>query len=332
LGLITKSLWRYLTRSVDGVPGPNDRMLYAPQPGVDFQSQCKSTLVSNLALAGPPGPAGPAGAAGAAGATGATGAAGPAGAVGATGATGAAGATGATGAAGAAGAANIFTSSVAARPAPSADGNLFLPSNGFDIERDTGAAWVPWGPLYPLTAPVDGDFAWINQGGASVDTTKGGIYLEVPAGAGENNRIRKKAAPATPYTITAGFIPNMAILNSATIGIGFRQSSDGKLVILGLQSSGNVLPFLVEKYNSPTSVNSVYINNAVIPGGNMMWLQISDDGANRICRFSMDGQHFLQIHSVGRTDFLTADEVFFFVNAINATYATGMTLISWKQT
>src|SRR6266446_5233542 len=61
--------------------------------------------------------------------------------------------------------------------------------------------------LYPaFTAPVDGDYAWINQGGASVTVNaNGSICLYAPA-TGDSLRVRKKAAPATPYTMTAGFM------------------------------------------------------------------------------------------------------------------------------
>lgn len=79
-------------------------------------------------------------------------------------------------------------------------GSLYLPNNGISILRDTGAAFAEWGPAFPLTKPVDGDFAWINQGGATVSTTTGGILLQGAADAGTQLRIRKKAKPATPYT------------------------------------------------------------------------------------------------------------------------------------
>jgi hypothetical protein len=46
---------------------------------------------------------------------------------------------------------------------------------------------------------------------------------------------------------------------------------------------------------------------------------------------STDGQNFKVIHTVGRTDFLTADQVGFFVNDQSNTIAAGMTLLSWKQ-
>jgi hypothetical protein len=44
---------------------------------------------------------------------------------------------------------------------------------------------------------------------------------------------------------------------------------------------------------------------------------------------SADGQHFMAIHTVGRTDFLTADEVGIVVNSQNATFAAAGTLLSW---
>ena len=69
------------------------------------------------------------------------------------------------------------TATYAAEPAAAADGKLFLPSDGAWIERDTGAAWAPWGPLYPMTKPVNGDFVWINQGASTVNQTYGGIQF-----------------------------------------------------------------------------------------------------------------------------------------------------------
>ena len=65
----------------------------------------------------------------------------------------------------------ISSLSYADRPAASGAGNLFLPSNGFEVDRDNGSAWSPWGPLFPFTAPVDGDFSWVNQTSASVTAT-----------------------------------------------------------------------------------------------------------------------------------------------------------------
>jgi hypothetical protein len=58
---------------------------------------------------------------------------------------------------------------VASRPAAGLEGRLFFPTAGRTIDRDNGTLWTPYGPTYTLKEPIDGDFAWINQGGASVD-------------------------------------------------------------------------------------------------------------------------------------------------------------------
>jgi hypothetical protein len=225
----------------------------------------------------------------------------------------------------------VLTDAYASRPAAGTEGRLFLPSNGFYLDRDTGAAWVPWGPLFQMTAPVDGDFAWINQGGASVVTTFGGIHLTTPLSATVNYRIRKKAAPSTPYTITAWLLHNMTNVSNQSCGVCFRQSSDGKLVIFALDASATGFSLGVFKFTNPTTFSATYVSRAALALGPQICLRIADNGTNRICSVSTDGQNFKDIHSVGRTDFLTADEVGVFVNDQSNTIASAMTLLSWKQ-
>jgi hypothetical protein len=61
------------------------------------------------------------------------------------------------------------------------------------------------------------------------------------------------------------------------------------------------------------------------------FIRIADNGTNRLCSYSVDGQNWFQFHSVGRTDFLTATEVGFFANDASNTYECGITLLSWKE-
>jgi hypothetical protein len=191
--------------------------------------------------------------------------------------------------------------------------------------------FTPWGPLFPLTLPVLGDFAWINQETATVEQTYGGIHLYAPAQAGDDLRLLKKAAPATPYTITACFLPFLPMYNYAQCGLCWRQSSDGKLVTFGfLYGAGWELG--VSKFSSPTVWVASYGTVLAPDIGHYFWLQISDDATNRICRYSLDGQHFYQRHTVARADYLTADEVGFVVNSMQATYEMAATLVSWKET
>lgn len=220
----------------------------------------------------------------------------------------------------------------AARPAPSNDGDLYFPTDGLYIYRDTGAAWQPWGPIFPCIAPINGDFAWVNQGGASVDTTYGGVFLLAPAGAGDNCRIRKKAAPSTPYTITALFLPRMFGIAYCAFGLVFRNASSGSCHTFSLTYIGNFLFASTYWTNATTWAGDYWTGGGFYEMlEHPVWLRIADNGTNRICSWSTDGRHWLVLHTIGRTDWLTADEVGFYVNANNATWNQATLLLSWEE-
>ncbi len=244
------------------------------------------------------------------------------------------GAQGATGSGGSQGAgAQTESDLFANRPAAGTQGRLFLPTDGFFISRDTGAAWEDWGPTFPFTAPISGDFAWVNQGSATVTTTNGGIYLFTPAdaGTGNNFRIRKKAKSA-PYTVTVEVEHNMYAVNTAAFGLTFRQSSDGKLHMLLFQVSGNVVNMYSAKYTNETTFSALYAGSPVVMFGFPRFLRIADDNTNRIVSWSNNGQFFHTFHTIGRTDFLTADEYGFFIQSSNTTYPAAALFLSLKET
>jgi len=228
----------------------------------------------------------------------------------------------------------VGTTAFGSEPGSPSSGDAVFYTNSFYASRYSGSAWVPWGPLFPMTPPVNGDFAWVNQGSATVDTTNGGIYLEAPTQSGASLRIRKKAAPSTPYTITAAFLPTAQFRqvfgNNSTFGLMFRQSSDGKLqgFVLGVDNGMSVGIF---QYNTATSFNAAVVGDHFLYPTTPIFLRLADDGSNRVYSVSGDGQHFTAIYSVGRTNFLTADEVGFFVTSMDTTRTAGVTLLSWKQ-
>jgi hypothetical protein len=158
--------------------------------------------------------------------------------------------------------------------------------------------------------------------------------FELSAEASGGFHIRKKAAPATPYTITAGFIPDPLISNFHTVGLCFRDAG-GKLGTFSLQGYDGAIPGLnigAHKYNSPTSYSGTYLSRGYSPGA-LLWLRIADNGTNRICSVSGDGVHWRVFHTIGRTDFLTATEVGFFLDVTDSgvLHGTGITLVSWLQ-
>jgi hypothetical protein len=223
------------------------------------------------------------------------------------------------------------TAAHASRPAAGNAGNLFLPNDSFYLERDSGSAWAPWGPIFPMTPPVDGDFAWVNQGAASVSTTKGGIFVQGTADGSASLRCRVKTAPATPYTITACFLPLVPAIDFAAVGLLFRQSSDGKIATFQLTHNVN-WALDANKFTNETTFSAQYVSRSQKTMHSPLFIRISDNGTNRICSYSTDGQNFVAVHTVGRTDFLTANQVGFFLNSQQTTQAPAATLLSWKET
>ena len=223
---------------------------------------------------------------------------------------------------------SILSDTQANEPAAGTEEDLFMPTDGIYIKRDTGSIWQPWGLLMPMVEPILGDFMWVNQGTATVDDTHGGMFMTALAAAGDSHKILKMDAPATPYSLIVGLIPQMFDYNYQQCGIGFRQSSDGKMV--SITTSAPAPELVVNKWNSPTSYNATYVGyNVNIQYAPMVWLKIEDDGVDRISYWSLNGVYWTEIHSVGRTDFITADEIYVYVSSSNATYPASVLVLSW---
>lgn len=195
------------------------------------------------------------------------------------------------------------------------------------------------GPSAILTPPVDANFAWVNQGAATVTLGKFGIALMAPfSGAGTRSlRIRDKAAPATPYTITVGLMCTAIHLTGASneveFGIGFRNAGAGTLAGAFFDSF-QVTPrsLNIRKFTNPTTFSADYLNfDSNGHDNHIIWLRIADDGVNRITSISADGYNFIVLHSVTRTDFLTADHVFFGLSAATSALNQILTIVSWKE-
>jgi hypothetical protein len=193
-----------------------------------------------------------------------------------------------------------------------------------------GSAWEYYHGHFKCTRPDDSAFAWINQGSATVSSATGAVRLTAPASASQSHRIRKKAAPSTPYTITAAFLCDVVGADFNFIQLGWRQSSDGKLVHLRFgYNSGFKLD--VVKGTSTTADSAVYTTQNMIHVPRPLWLRINDDGANRVTSWSFDGTHYTTLHTVGRTDFATGDEVFWSVDTRISSRDIGASLIHWAQ-
>lgn len=193
-----------------------------------------------------------------------------------------------------------------------------------------------FGPITTLTTPVLGDFSWTNQGGATITQIEQGVYLEAPAAAGENLRLRTKTAPSAPYTITMGYIPNLLLQNYHTGGVVLRESGTGKIMIAGLGWNGALQPRVYAftnattygSFNTPTPASTWFSQGAV------HWIRVNRTGSTLTWYWTQDGIHWRTLLSEAMTTHFTTapDEVGYAVNVGgDTTYEGGITVVSWLQ-
>lgn len=196
----------------------------------------------------------------------------------------------------------------------------------------SGSVSNAWFPAF--TTPVDGDFSWINQGGASVTVNaNGGIHLIAPASASDSVRIRDKAAPATPYTITACFLMNLVELVFQTAGLCWREAGTGEVITVGVVKQDSIGDMTIGclDFASPTSFTAINADVDCSDAPKPIWLRITDNGTDRIASWSADGYNFTTLFTEGRTVFLTADRVGFYANTSTSSWPASTTLLSWAQ-
>lgn len=192
--------------------------------------------------------------------------------------------------------------------------------------------------VYPLTfyPPDFADFTALNiSAGSKLIDNSQTIYVEAePTDASSDNvRGAYKTAPSVPYTISACIESLCFSKNYHGFGLFFRESSSGKLYVFGSQFSVYA-QLLYSKFTSPTIHSAVHASISHPFQQPVRWMRIEDDNTDRICSVSTDGINWIAIFSVERTDFLTADQVGFWVEAINedaVLMPAAITVLSWLE-
>ena len=231
------------------------------------------------------------------------------------------------------------------KPAAGTPGRIFLPTDGIFIERDNGATWDKFGPIWPMTPPASTDFpTWVNQGTASCIDNKGAIFFSVPQSGSSTPALvlRMKTYPTPPFTVETAFIGNIHPMGASQIAIGLaiRDSVGGKIQTYG--PGGEMYQMELIGYN----YNSVSSGAGAITGWPsaqhytdqpITWLKYYDSGAARVISLSVDGYNWSQIVSLAVADTLTPNQIGIVLNAATGyssswgTADTGMTLLHWKQ-
>lgn len=239
------------------------------------------------------------------------------------------------------------TGTYAARPAAGTAGNLYLPSDGLSMTRDSGSAWVPWGPLFPLTAPPTGSWSWVNQGSSTITETKDALILLGAASGNTANLVARVLGsyPTTPFTITAYVVAAPIFKNNHGWGLILRQSGAGtgqnRVRTFGLAqfAASATIPGQALQVWGAASVTTGYSDfpfaQPVLEAAR--WFRLSDNGTNLTYSTSGDGQNWMQLFTESRTAYLLQgpDQIGFFAatqNTATPNLDVPVTVLSWLQT
>jgi hypothetical protein len=187
-------------------------------------------------------------------------------------------------------------------------------------------------PPFTPTNPTLTSFSWVNQGSASVAAASASVTLIAPGVAGANLRIRDKAVPTAPYTVTAVILPLMFRKQWYSAGLCLRDSASGKVEVYDQQCDTGERRLRVSQYTNPTTIlGNVFANSVATM---LQFWRINDDNTNRIISISGDGINWQTIYSVSRTDWLTPNRIGWFVNpevAAGTLYEIHAQLLSWAE-
>ena len=190
-----------------------------------------------------------------------------------------------------------------------------------------------YGPIWPMTAPVLGNYTWVNQNTATATSLAGGaIEFTSQNAASTNLNGLFKTAPATPYTVKVALQLNLQTpFNAPRCGLGFRESGTGKITGIGSRTPSEISYVSwasATSYSSDINNTNIYYMNGVI-----IWLTIRNDGTNLYYSYGPTPNATRQLYTQAKNAFFTTapDQVGFFCDSNNSGFAQFLTLYSWLE-
>jgi len=229
---------------------------------------------------------------------------------------------------------NVVVDTYANQPTAGRAGTLFVPNNSLYFQHDNGASWDTFAPLWGgITVPTSGNFAWQNQGSATVSTTNGYTYFVSPGTGAYNVVGRNINAPSTPYH--AIFAWTWQAMSQTIFDSDYRTGpywTDGtKLITVNSYlGSGGGSVIRISKFATVTDASPVdYFSLTAFNSLSVTWYRIGDDGSGsssaRTVDFSVDGVNWQNAWSSSRTDFLTPTKIGFQITTDASSSTTTIT-------
>jgi hypothetical protein len=160
-----------------------------------------------------------------------------------------------------------------------------------------------------LTSP---DFTTVNLSDSTVTDADGAILLRMAAsGLSGKSTILTRSAPATPNSLIVGLQPTILVSSTGVLPValmGFRESSTGKFMTIGLQNQGSVVGVVCQRFDSTSSLNSTpFAKQCLASVGPVVWFKATDDGTTNLKFFvGNNGTDWIQVYSESRTAFMAS--------------------------
>lgn len=186
------------------------------------------------------------------------------------------------------------------------------------VLEDNGSAWVPvhiGSEGGVPTTPPSSSWTTTTLGSATIAADRDGRLNTCPSAAGDNWRNEYRTlSPTSNYTFTVYLETALYSSNLSKAALILRNSGSGNFISFGHSyDTGSFGGYGIQtiKYSNPTTGIAIYNSQSVaqLPFGLPKWLRVRDDGTNRFFEFSDNGLNWMLHYSVGRTDYITPDQI-----------------------
>jgi len=214
-----------------------------------------------------------------------------------------------------------ITNVQASRPSAGTTSRIFLPTDGLGpsglVQYDNGSSWDNYVNGFKCTNPPgSGTLTAVSVGSETTLVADGDGQLFTQKGTNSSTEMQAAYVTAVPggaYSFIVGLeLKALMQPNYNWIGICLTNGTSNPATItyrMWFNYTSNARQCDIAKYSAmgtPSGSYSGYPTPVYPPfTDDILFLKIHDDTTNRIFSFSKDGKNWIDIHSVGRTDFLT---------------------------
>lgn len=227
------------------------------------------------------------------------------------------------------------------KPAAGTKGRLFLPTDGYFMEYDDGAAWHKYGPYKRLKAPPQTGWSWINQGNTTATFTGSTLVLKDPDmdATAVQVRLYLRSLGAGCSKVTMAFTFNGVCSGTNNPIMGFCAytnggTDDGNFIAYGLRLTGGTsYPGLCAiDYTSTGVVEHAWTGNGrCVWPSRFMWIRYELIGKAINISWSVDGVNWLLWDTQTFSSYNAPNQFGIFIDPTNNTAPVSLSLVHWEE-